>query len=73
MCSREDDLSMIDSRMYAKTTDQGTAASETALCDKHYTWQNRETLEDAADADITGPWVDATGNDALECQLHEDD
>ena len=56
--------------MYAKTTDQGTAAAETGLCHNHYTWQNKETLEDAAGPDVTGPWVDVTGNDAIECQLH---
>ena len=53
--------------VYARTTDQGTAASETALCDAHYTWQNREAVSDAAGPDVTGPWVDATENDALEC------
>jgi hypothetical protein len=64
--------------MFALVTDQGTAASETALCAHHI--RNplaRREARQAADKDVpwrgTGPYgsaapfVDCTGNDALEC------
>lgn len=56
-------------RMVAKTTGDGTAASEAALCAVHDTPTNRGTFGAAADTDVTGPWVDATDNDELVCQL----
>lgn len=55
--------------IYAKLTDEGTAAAETALCPDDYTPTNRGTFAAAADTDVTGPWRDCTGNDALRCQV----
>lgn len=55
--------------MVAKTTDQGTAASETALCAVDDTPTNRGVFALAADTDVTGPWVDASDNPELECQV----
>jgi hypothetical protein len=59
--------------MYALTTPQGTAAAETALCEKHVKVQeDRDRARFAADrADFPEPdrvdFQDCTGNDALEC------
>lgn len=55
--------------MYAKTTDQGTAAAETALCGSHYTPARRAEAEDYADGDVVGPWKDCSGNPELECRV----
>jgi hypothetical protein len=58
-----------DFYMIAKTTADGTAAAEAALCDVHDTVENRERLAREADTDVTGPWVRTTSNDELECQI----
>lgn len=49
-------------QFFARTTSQGTAAAETAVCETH-----RDLSQIAPDAD--GPLVDATGNEALSCQV----
>jgi hypothetical protein len=54
-------------RMIAKTTDQGTAASETALCGNCDSPEARARTEAEAEPDVTGPWLDCTSNDALSC------
>ena len=58
--------------MYALLSDQGTACSETALCNECYKdSENRAyAFEQAASSDdIPHPWdfVDCSGNDALDC------
>lgn len=55
--------------MTVKTTDQGTAAAETALCAEHDTPTNRGTFGAAADTDVTGPWIEGCDNPELECQV----
>ncbi len=57
-------------RMFALVSDQGTACSETALCEKcHATSKHRAAIERKAARDIPNPrdWHDCTGNEALEC------
>jgi hypothetical protein len=60
-------------QMYAQTTDQGTAAAETALCGACLANAEAKAMTHAAahlmgGDDIVGPYVKATGNDALTCQ-----
>ena len=56
--------------IYAMVTDQGTAASETALCGEHFTPENKDACVIGADDDvIIHSWKDCTGNDALRCNI----
>ena len=55
--------------MIARTTDQGTAASETALCPIHDDSTTRGVVGINADTDVTGPWVNVDGNDELRCVI----
>lgn len=56
------------SGIYAIVTGDGTAAAETALCPADYeSDENRVMAERQAESDVTGPWSDCTGNDALRC------
>ncbi|HUU88688.1 MAG TPA: hypothetical protein VMX17_13185 [Candidatus Glassbacteria bacterium] len=53
-------------------TDQGTAASETGLCDKCYLdsanqGYAREMASQSDDVDPTRDFVDCSGNGAVEC------
>lgn len=62
-------------RIWAILTEQGTAMSETSLCDEHLTPSNR--VEAIRDADLDmglvwlqdDPFVDCSGNEALECRV----
>jgi len=58
-------------KMFALVNDQGTACSETALCEKHLTDENKAMvlrqlygLDDIADKQT---WHDCSGNDGLYC------
>ena len=51
------------STIYARLTDQGTAAAETAVCENH-----RDHAPEGGYGDVPfGPLVDCTGNDELRC------
>jgi hypothetical protein len=57
-----------------KTTDQGTAARETALCEWHDTPDNRSKVESWAGDDVVGPWVTGAGeNEELVCVLDDNE
>jgi hypothetical protein len=57
-------------RTYAEVSVQGTALSETALCETHNTPENVQRFY--AVPDLTDPGTgarkDCTGNEAIECQ-----
>lgn len=58
--------------MYARLSEQGTACAGTALCDEHMkSAAHRAEFADDGDSvePPVGPWVDCTGNEALECQV----
>jgi len=57
----------MSTRIFAGVTAQGTAASETALCEEHNTPENIETYY-ADPSDPVTHREDCTGNDELECQ-----
>jgi hypothetical protein len=65
-------------RMYALLTNQGTAAGESALCERHHADSGlrdeaRVLTNAGGDVDVTQPFVDCTGNDALQCIACETD
>lgn len=55
--------------MHAMVTQQGTAASETALCDDCFTTSAAFDAERRADDDVDKQrgFIDCAGNDALVC------
>lgn len=57
--------------MKAMLTDQGTAASETGLCARHDSAQEREFAEDSCTSDdvVLGSWTDVTGNRQVDCRV----
>lgn len=50
-------------KVYAQVTKDGTAASETALCEEHISHRDEFYADDT-----TGELVDCSGNEALSCQ-----
>ncbi len=54
-------------RIYALVTKQGTAATETALCDEHYPAHTDEAAREARADVAPDSWRDCTGNLVLEC------
>ena len=60
---------MSEPRMYAMVTDQSTAASETALCERCATEPLLQAVASFAESDVVKGrgFVDCSGNEALVC------
>jgi hypothetical protein len=57
-------------KIFAKVTNQGTAASETAMCE--FCIRNaglRQTLGQLTNPELEPEWVDCSGNPELRCQV----
>jgi hypothetical protein len=68
---RLDQVPVPERRLFATTTDVGTAMAETALCSEHNTeaWQ-KSLISHVSEPDGSDlVFYDCTGNDALSCQV----
>lgn len=72
MMGMENTQTTADRKIFALTTDQGTAMAETALCEGCYSVEaNQGYAEDCAsqadDWESSNGWTDCSGNEMLEC------